>query len=759
MAVTSQPDFWQCPRCKTPNPWATYLTVCVGCGEPKPPEAGRAAFVPQPKPVPKAKRSSRGVAVATWGYAAVVLVALGLIKTLGDRWWPATVLMFAPRWIFLFPIPPLILWAGLRRRWRLLLADGAVLAVVLGPLMGLCLPVRSLIAGSPEGLKIRVLSLNRGSGQLASKELVRMIGDEKIDVVCFQEARPDPVLDAYFARAGWTRNAGGSIFSHLPVIKDYGLSDLPYEAPDVWDVKLTRVSVRLDDGREAMVACVHMPTMTYGFARLFRRDFAGMRRYIDWRWKQTDSVLRILGETATLPTVVAGDFNMPPDSPMMHKLRASFPSGFEEVGWGYGYTRPSRASWIGIDRILASKGSRFSRCRVGPRVGSDHRPILAEVILRPPSGLPDPPPIEPTTSAATPTPVKSPVPSAVQAAEKSKAPTPRRVVCLGDSITDEFAYPEFAWKALDAAGMSGWTFLNAGVGGDSAETMRARLDRDVLSLRPEVVTISAGVNDALKSAPPQVFEVAVVAIVDRLKAEGISVVLLPPTPLGKAHEEANQRISRFADLVREIAARRGLSLADVHRAMLRENPDGADPLLGADGIHPNKEGHRVMARTLVEALGARDVAIPDDLAIEPVPGLIREWRMVAVRDPATASSRIDPGVAHGKTISLPESNPQSSWQREWDRRRGYALSLKASVPPHGPYQGSATITVDREKTVVFRTGGMVDAIWLNGEMIHRNAVWTGWHPGNQRITARLHAGENAVVIAVHDGFLLGVTDE
>ena len=57
-----------------------------------------------------------------------------------------------------------------------------------------------------------------------------------------------------------------------------------------------------------------------------------------------------------------------------------YTSGFEVAGWGYGYTRPSRA-WIGIDRILATAGSRFRWCEVGPRVGSDHRPMMAEVVL------------------------------------------------------------------------------------------------------------------------------------------------------------------------------------------------------------------------------------------------------------------------------------------------------------------------------------------------------------------------------------------
>ena len=29
--------FWHCQKCGTPNPWAIYLTDCMGCGTPMAP--------------------------------------------------------------------------------------------------------------------------------------------------------------------------------------------------------------------------------------------------------------------------------------------------------------------------------------------------------------------------------------------------------------------------------------------------------------------------------------------------------------------------------------------------------------------------------------------------------------------------------------------------------------------------------------------------------------------------------------------------
>src|SRR5206468_600369 len=145
--------------------------------------------------------------------------------------------------------------------------------------------------------------------------------------------------------------------------------------------RLARARIRLPEGREVVVASAHLPTMMRGFEKLARGDITGTEHYSQWRMRQATRVVEALAQGPRLPTILAGDFNTPPDSPVMGIIRDHFTSGFEASGWGYGYTRPSRFTWAGIDRILATPGSRFSWCRVGPRVGSDHRPILAEVVL------------------------------------------------------------------------------------------------------------------------------------------------------------------------------------------------------------------------------------------------------------------------------------------------------------------------------------------------------------------------------------------
>src|SRR5689334_857509 len=90
-------SFWRCARCATPNPMASYLTHCIGCGAPRPalvppgsgtpagPGGAGSAGGPTVLIVP---RRGRWLAALSWAYAALVLAVLALIRWEGDRWWP-----------------------------------------------------------------------------------------------------------------------------------------------------------------------------------------------------------------------------------------------------------------------------------------------------------------------------------------------------------------------------------------------------------------------------------------------------------------------------------------------------------------------------------------------------------------------------------------------------------------------------------------------------------------------------------------------
>src|SRR5437867_12331161 len=76
----------------------------------------------------------------------------------------------------------------------------------------------------------------------------------------------------------------------------------------------------------------------------------------------------------------------------------------------------------------------------------------------------------------------------------------RTIVTLGDSITQGGANPGgYVWllqKYLDTLNPNqAIRVVNAGISGHKSTDMAARFQRDVVSAKPDIVTISVGVND------------------------------------------------------------------------------------------------------------------------------------------------------------------------------------------------------------------------------------------------------------------------
>lgn len=334
----------------------------------------------RPHSSPTSPRRGLRLLIVTWLYFHVVAAVWIVMRLFAERTWPATVLLFAPRWLFLLPLIVLGVAAIRARRLKVWGAIGMSLLLVVGPLMNVSWPIRRWWTKPPPGLPIRIMTCNRGQKPLDVEQLRELVSKERIDVICFQEGNPDPKLDAYLDE-GWHRDSNGKVASKLPIVEEYESAELPWTEYGSWPVRVHRVRLRDRIGREFVVASIHMPTMAHGFSKLRKGDRAGFHRYNDWRREQVRRMIVKLDEVRPLRVLVGGDFNMPRDSPMLGPLRASYEFAFEQAGWGYGYTRPTNLPWIPLDQILGSREWWFTRCRVGPDLGSDHLPLIAEAVL------------------------------------------------------------------------------------------------------------------------------------------------------------------------------------------------------------------------------------------------------------------------------------------------------------------------------------------------------------------------------------------
>ena len=76
---------------------------------------------------------------------------------------------------------------------------------------------------------------------------------------------------------------------------------------------------------------------------------------------------------------------------------------------------------------------------------------------------------------------------------KKQPPEPKRVVFMGDSITDLWRLEEY---------FPGKPYVNRGIGGQTTPQMLVRMYPDVIDLKPAVMVMLAGTNDIARNTGP-----------------------------------------------------------------------------------------------------------------------------------------------------------------------------------------------------------------------------------------------------------------
>jgi acyl-CoA thioesterase-1 len=181
-------------------------------------------------------------------------------------------------------------------------------------------------------------------------------------------------------------------------------------------------------------------------------------------------------------------------------------------------------------------------------------------------------------------------------------PEPPVIVVLGDSLSaglglpQDQAFPAQLDAALKARGIAA-KVVNAGVSGDTAAAGLARLDW-ALPDAASAVIIELGANDALQGLPPEGTKAALTAIIEKVQARGLPILLAgmeAPRNLGKDYVEA------FGAIYPDLAARYGLILYP----FFLEGAALNDGLMQTDGLHPNAKGVAAIVENIlpkVEAL-------------------------------------------------------------------------------------------------------------------------------------------------------------
>ena len=79
------------------------------------------------------------------------------------------------------------------------------------------------------------------------------------------------------------------------------------------------------------------------------------------------------------PLLVAGDFNMPEESAIYRRHWSGLNNAFSCAGYGFGTSKETRWHGIRIDHVLLGPGWSCLHTQVGPHLGGDHRPMVADL--------------------------------------------------------------------------------------------------------------------------------------------------------------------------------------------------------------------------------------------------------------------------------------------------------------------------------------------------------------------------------------------
>jgi lysophospholipase L1-like esterase len=178
---------------------------------------------------------------------------------------------------------------------------------------------------------------------------------------------------------------------------------------------------------------------------------------------------------------------------------------------------------------------------------------------------------------------------------KLKAPSTNehRVVFMGNSITE-------SWKDIDSSFFIKNSYINRGISGQTTSQMLVRFPQDVISIKPEVVVILAGINDIAQNTGPislgdifgNIVSMAQLAQMNEIKVILCSVLPAYDFPWHPGLKPA-EKVVELNAMIKSYCKENNIAYLDYFTRMVDER-NGLNKKYTNDGIHPTIEGYKVM---------------------------------------------------------------------------------------------------------------------------------------------------------------------
>jgi len=191
----------------------------------------------------------------------------------------------------------------------------------------------------------------------------------------------------------------------------------------------------------------------------------------------------------------------------------------------------------------------------------------------------------------------------------------KTIVCHGDSLTEgsdlknNYTWPQLVENQIQV------TVLNRGIGGDTSGGMLGRFYPDVVRYQPEMVVILGGTNDLWWDLDINLILANIFAMTSQAQYRNIVPIVGLPLPLHMESirhqnmmapiagwDKCLHKLSELADALALAAKGSDIACLDFYHPFLDKNENVRGKYFLEDGLHPNKQGHRLMAEKMVELL-------------------------------------------------------------------------------------------------------------------------------------------------------------
>lgn len=178
----------------------------------------------------------------------------------------------------------------------------------------------------------------------------------------------------------------------------------------------------------------------------------------------------------------------------------------------------------------------------------------------------------------------------------------KTIVFFGNSLTagmgvqPEQAFPALIQDKIDKAGLN-YQVVNAGLSGETTAGGVSRINWILKNNDIDIFVLELGANDGLRGIPVTQTRQNLKIIIEKVRASesGVKIVL---TGMQVPPNMGDNYTGEFKSIFPEIAKEKNVQLVP----FLLEGVGGEKSLNQSDGIHPNPEGHKILAENVWKVL-------------------------------------------------------------------------------------------------------------------------------------------------------------